>query len=156
MFAYDRAYTKDEAPLVFRVDLVPDGEPETVKVFIEKEEVQGSIQSYTRSKPVIIQILGKEKGCLIEVFNSDKDLQLEERNGNELGSAQAIADFWGDGRIVFVFMPISTGYGSGYQAFINFLVYRDGQFKIITGPELTELDDFIFFLKIQHQERLYW
>ena len=143
-FAYDQSFIKEVKPLIFKIDLNNDGKLEKIKIFIQepRKEMNG-----IKSKPIIIQVLGKKEGCFQEVFRFGEKKtanNLYWRDGNEIGHAEAIADFWGDGKNVFIFIPIDTGYGSGYIAYLNFLTFNKGQFKVVPGPELDELSDFKF------------
>lgn len=139
-----RSYAKlNPHPFFFNIDLDSDGKKEKVRVLISEID-----QWRMRSKPVIVQVLEEKNGCLKEVFRfgdvSKENGEFGWRNGNEIGFASAEADFWGDGRDVFVFAPIDTGYGSGHASYLNILTFDQGEYKIIEGPKLTELSQFNF------------
>ncbi len=147
LFIYDRAYTKEEKPLIFKIDFDNNGEFEVVKVYVDIDQKEKAPQSlYIRSKTLIIQILGKKEGCLQEIYRFEGNEHLPHvlTNGNEIGLAKAMADFWGDGRTVFFFISVNTGYGSGHGAILNFLTFKNGRFKLVFGPTLSELSSFKF------------
>ncbi len=150
LFGREKLISTSSQPLVFQLDLDEDGEKERVRVLIEALSRQDRF-SFRRGKPVVIEVLKEQAGCVERVFRFDGRSDSERdssgfgwRNGNEILSVFAISDFWGDGRSVFVFVPVATNYGSGYTAYVNILVFDSGRYRIIQGPVLDELGSFRF------------
>jgi len=150
IFGPDKLLSSGSKPLVFQIDLDADGENEDVRVLVEAL-VQKDKFSFQRRKPVVVEVLKNKNGCLRKVFsfNGREGVETDAsgfgwRNGNEILSVYAFADFWGDGKDVFVFVPTSTNYGSGYTAYVNLLAFVNGRYTIIEGPVLNELSNFRF------------
>jgi len=115
-------------PAQFQASLKGDNSMQTIIIYAQ-------IANYgMRELPVITKIFSGQKNCLTEEFSYTGG--GDGRSGNELHTAKVIPNFWGDGRTVLNVENESTGYGSASAYFLNFIVYVNGSFQIIKGPDV--------------------
>jgi len=93
----------------------------------------------THIPPVIFRLFTHttNEGCYNETLSSSFP-------ANELQESQLIHGFWGDERDALLFIPESTGYGSGFSSNMQFAVYLEGKYQIITGPLLDDRSSYMF------------
>ncbi len=128
------------------VDLKGDGAKELIRVYDQQLQVHGSYGG--RSMPIVVKVFSDPTASCQELF-SYTGVQRPDGNGvpwgaNESGLTSVLAGFFGDQKQVFMFEPISTGYGSGFSYPLNILSWQAGSFQVIQGPILTELDAYKF------------
>lgn len=129
-------------PDEFLVDLKGDGAKELVRVY-EESSIIG-----TRSKPVIVKVFSDSSSACQEVFSytgkQTADAFGASWGSNEIGFPRPFDKFFGDAKQAFLFEPITTGYGSGYSAYVAILTWQAGSFQVLEGPQLNELTAYDF------------
>lgn len=126
---------KYEAAAEFPADLRGDRHPELVRLY-----TQPSASSYPEHvAPLYLKVFSysSDKGCYLELLS-------QSFAANELQGYKRLNNFFGDQKDVVMFIPQSTGYGSGYTSIMQFLVYVNGSFQVVPGPQLTELSSYQF------------
>ena len=126
--------TVDGIPAEFGVDLKGEGNKQLIRIYSEDSSI--------KSLPIVLKVFSYDVKCLKEEFSYDG--RDDNRVGNELEAVAVKNNFWGDGRDVLFFSVISTGYGSGYTEYINFLTCENGNYSIVKGPIGSELSRYKF------------
>jgi hypothetical protein len=124
----------------FQVDLKGDGHKQLIRVYDEAVASNAPIRA--RSLPVTLKVFSGSTDCFVEEFKYDG--VSDGRSGNELGKVEVKPNFWGDGKTVLLFSTVSTGYGSGFGEYMNFLTYRNNRYLVVKGPTLGELSAYKF------------
>ena len=112
-----------------KIDLDGDGQQEIVRVY--KEDVTGE------------EFLGRGKSIIAKVFSSAGDGVKEvysytiESFNEYYENPQPLLNLWGDDTNAVKIKAIGTGYGSGSTVRLLFLTYRNGEYKIIEGPQVA-------------------
>lgn len=124
----------------YLADLKGDGQKELVRVFDEQPG-----QFLQRQLPVTVKIFSGKSNCYKEelVYNG-KESGSNDRSGNELNNAKLLTNFWDDGKDVVMAIFESTGYGSGWTAYMNFITFQNGKYIVVNGPTISDLSLYMF------------
>ncbi len=106
----------------FYIDLNNDQKEELVRIYREFTEELPTL-------PIVVKIFSGTKECWKEVFSY-------QGTGNEIWSAQAFLNFWGDGANAVMVNDVSYAGGSGSSVVLRFFAYRNGKYVMIEGPQL--------------------
>jgi hypothetical protein len=123
---------------IFRADLDGDGNNEEIVVYWENRQ--------EKSHPIITKVYKYTQNSeAMEVFSfSGEEIKDQIRSGNELYDAKVLPNFWENGKDTFMVINKSTGYGSGYTTYMNFITFGEGKYKVVFGPVLDELTIYKF------------
>jgi hypothetical protein len=115
----------------FDVDLNNDGEKEIVRVYWDSKEVCDKV------KPIMVKVFSGTEDCPKEVFSYGW--------GNQVGKAEMLPNFWGDGSNAVLVEGMSYGCGCGGTIRLLFLAYREGKYSAVEGPEILGLSRLYMF-----------